>query len=318
MANERVLDQIEKLELGIAADDARDPADIHKFTAALRALYYAGRLAAWRVAFQNAEMGEAFRAGASGRLRTALDRLDELHRDGFNFIKGILSSKISAADRLMVFTANGWASGEIGIFTDARREQLARQAVDATPLIANPAYRYPALDLLDLIVAQLAIVNANQPAATGGEAQSLNDLLGVATDDAEACTERGRLYIASCSDLREKNPELAKYGFQPKRDAGDATPNPKPGLPGATTYNAATQELSIAEKPEHATRIRSFRQPLGGTAEVAGLSLTTTVSVVQFTPLTPGVTYEFWIVGVNAEGEGPESDHVTHAVPVGP
>ena len=35
-------------------------------------------------------------------------------------------------------------------------------------------------------------------------------------------------------------------------------------------------------------------------------------------PLTTGVTYDFWIVGVNAEGEGPERNHVTHAVPVGP
>lgn len=160
MANARVLDQIEKLELGIAADDARDPADNHKFTSALRALYVS-RLAALNVANLNAEMGVSFRVGASGRLRAALDRLDELHRDGFNFINGILSSKISAADRLMVFTAYGWASGEIGIFTDPRREQMARQAIDATPLIANPAYRYPTTDLLDLIVAQLAIVNAN-------------------------------------------------------------------------------------------------------------------------------------------------------------
>ncbi len=193
MANERVLDQIEKLELGIAVDDARDPADIHKFTSSLRTLYVT-RLAALRVALGNEEMGEAFRAGASGRLRVALDRLDELHRDGFNFIKGILSSKISAADRLMVFTAYGWTSGEIGIFTDARREQMARQAVDATPLIANPAYRYPAADLLDLIVAQLAIVNANQPAATGGDALSLSDLLEVATDgdDLHPRSEQGR------------------------------------------------------------------------------------------------------------------------------
>jgi hypothetical protein len=35
-------------------------------------------------------------------------------------------------------------------------------------------------------------------------------------------------------------------------------------------------------------------------------------------PLTPGVTYEFWLVGHNFRGDGPESNHVTHAVPVGP
>ena len=317
MANDRVLDQIEKLELGIAADDARDPADIHKFPAWLRTLYVT-RLAAVNKALKNSKRGVSFRVGASGRLRAALDRLDELHRDGFNFIKGILSSKISAADRLMVFTAYGWTSGEIGIFTDPRREQMARQAIDAVDIVANPAYRYPTTDLLDPIIAQLAIVNANQPAATGGESQSLNALLEIATDDAEACTERGRLYICACSDLRERNPELTKYGFQAKRESGDATPPPKSDKPATPTYNPATQELTIPEMPAHATSIRAKRQPLGGTAEVAGLSLTTTVSVVQFTPLTPGVTYEFWVVGVNAEGEGPESNHVTHAVPNSP
>ncbi len=35
-------------------------------------------------------------------------------------------------------------------------------------------------------------------------------------------------------------------------------------------------------------------------------------------PLTPGVTYEFWIVGHNSQGDGPESNHVTHAVPLAP
>ena len=35
-------------------------------------------------------------------------------------------------------------------------------------------------------------------------------------------------------------------------------------------------------------------------------------------PLTPGVTYEFWLVGHNFRGDGPESNRVTHAVPVGP
>jgi len=35
-------------------------------------------------------------------------------------------------------------------------------------------------------------------------------------------------------------------------------------------------------------------------------------------PLTLGVSYELWVVGHNSQGDGPESAHVTHAVPPGP
>ena len=57
---------------------------------------------------------------------------------------------------------------------------------------------------------------------------------------------------------------------------------------------------------------KAFHQPAGGTAELAGTSRTTTVSVVELGPLTAGVTYEFWLVGRNSQGEGPQSNHVTH------
>jgi Fibronectin type III domain len=60
-----------------------------------------------------------------------------------------------------------------------------------------------------------------------------------------------------------------------------------------------------------ATFIRACRQPAGGPAEDGGVSNTTTVSVVDFTPLTPGVTYTVWVVGVNSSGEGPISNKIT-------
>ena len=50
----------------------------------------------------------------------------------------------------------------------------------------------------------------------------------------------------------------------------------------------------------------------GGTAELAGTSGTTTVSVVELGPLTASVTYEFWLVDRNSQGEGPQSNHVSH------
>jgi hypothetical protein len=60
----------------------------------------------------------------------------------------------------------------------------------------------------------------------------------------------------------------------------------------------------------HASFIRAYRQVTGGTAE-AGVSAATTVSVVDFSPLTAGATYQLWVVGVNSRGEGPESNKIT-------
>ena len=74
----------------------------------------------------------------------------------------------------------------------------------------------------------------------------------------------------------------------------------------------------LVAMPEHATTLRAFRQLAGGTAELVCTSTTTTVSVVAAGPLSPGVTYEFWIVGHTSQGDGPESNHVTYTVPGGP
>jgi len=54
------------------------------------------------------------------------------------------------------------------------------------------------------------------------------------------------------------------------------------------------------------------RKPPGGVAQLAGTSTSNIVSVVAAGPLTPGVTYERWLVGHNSAGDGPESNHVTH------
>ena len=82
--------------------------------------------------------------------------------------------------------------------------------------------------------------------------------------------------------------------------------------------NAATSTPSVPALPAHATSLRAFRKRARGTAELAGTSTTTTVSVLAAGPLTPGVTCEFWLVGHNFRGDGTESNHVTHAAPVGP
>lgn len=120
-----------------------------------------------------------------------------------------------------------------------------------------------------------------------------------------------RLFYCSASDDGEKTPELAKINMQPKRLPGDAQPQPLPDAPGTATFNAATRQLTIPAMPDHTSFLRSKRQPAGGPETDAGVSNDTTVSVVDFTPLTPGVSYQVWVVGVNSRGEGPASNKVT-------
>jgi len=57
------------------------------------------------------------------------------------------------------------------------------------------------------------------------------------------------------------------------------------------------------------------RKPAGGVPQLAGTSTTHVVSVVAAGPLTPGVTYELWLVGHNSQGDGPESNHITFTAP---
>ena len=212
---------------------------------------------------------------------------------------------------MALFISYGWEGGLIGDFTDARIEFLANQAILVTPQITPVPRQYPA-QLVNLIEAQLAILNANQPVATGG----LSQVATAARDEAlrlmEAVTSRVRFYYCCASDDRESTPELARIGFQPKRGPNEAETQPLPDAPGPVTYDATARRLSVDAPITHASTYQAFRQPAGGQPELAGESDTTTVSVIQFSPLIPGVTYEFWLVGVNSRGEGPESNHVTH------
>ncbi|MEN9576845.1 MAG: hypothetical protein RL514_4700 [Verrucomicrobiota bacterium] len=309
MPNEASLAEIETAELILDVDDGRVPTDTFKLPTYLRTLVVT-RLADLRTKDAATLITEGGRAGAQINVRTALDTLNVLLHDGYNFIKGIGSYAITAADRAAVFTAYGWVSGELGEFTDARIESLARQAADATPGIANAAHRYPTA-LLDLIAAQLVIVNQHQTAATGGTAQTATDLRDKALKLLETANDRVRFHYCSASDDKDQTPELAKIGKQPRRDKGAAS-GPVPGAPGAATFDAAAKTLSVPAMPEGATTLRAYRKAAGGEPELAGTSTGTTVSVVGSGPLTVGVTYELWVAGHNAQGDGPESNHVSH------
>ncbi len=310
MPNVLVLEQIELSELAQSVDDGRVVADPFKLPTALRTLLNT-RLADLKAKDAATLLTEGNRATASLNVRTALDQLQVLLRDGYNVIQGIGSFAITNADRLGVFTAYGWESGLIGEFTDARVEALANQAITATPSITNAAYRYPAA-LLTLITAQLAIVNASQPLATGGTAQAAIAARDLSLDLLQTANDRVRFWYCSASDDEDQTPELAKIGRQTRRASGDAASQPLLSTTGTATFDAVALTLTIPALPDHATSIRAFRKPAGGVAQLAGTSTTNVVSVVAAGPLTAGVTYELWLVGHNSQGDGPESNHITH------
>ncbi len=310
MPTDASLAEIETAELILAVDDTRAATDTFKLPAYLRALVIA-RLADLRTKDAATLLTEGGRVGAQINVRAALDSLTLLLHDGYNFIKGIPSFNITAAQRATVFTSYGWVGGDVGDLNDTRVESLAKQAADATPLIANPAHRYPTA-LLDLLAAQLVILNDNQTGATGGTAQTATDARNIALDLLQTANDRVRFHYCASSDDEDKTAELARIGKQPRRDKGAAQSEPLPDAPGAATFDAAAKTLTIPELPEHATTIRAYRKAAGGQPELAGTSSGTTVSVVTAGPLTAGVVYELWVVGHNFQGDGPESNHLSH------
>ena len=305
MPTDRSLAEIETSELIIAVDAGRAAGDLFKLPDWLLALVVT-RLADLKLKDSATFTTEGGRAGASLRGREALDALNLLLHDGFKFIDGLLSSQITKADRLELFTKYGWLQGELGDFTDARIESLANQAILVTPTITNAAYRYPAA-LLTPITAQLTTLNQNQPTATGGDAEMATGARNTALDLTENANERVRFYYCAASDLKDQTPELAKIGKQPRRDKGAAETTP---LPGVAAFNTATKTLSVPALPQDATTIRAFRKAAGGVAEQVGSSATSSIAITA--PFTPGVAYELWLTGHNFRGDGPESNHVSY------
>ncbi|MBC8115653.1 MAG: hypothetical protein H7062_14815, partial [Candidatus Saccharimonas sp.] len=220
MPNQQSLEQVELAELTQTVDDGRVAADPFKLPTGLRTLLDA-RLADLQAKDSATLTSAGGRATASASLRAALDQLQKLLRDGYNFIQGLGSFAITDADRIGLFTAYGWESGLVGDFSDARIESLANQAITVTPTIADATHRYPAA-LLTLITAQLAIVNTNQPLATGGSAQGATDARDAALVLLQLINARVRFFYCSASNDTDQSPELVKIGRQPRRDPGAA------------------------------------------------------------------------------------------------
>jgi hypothetical protein len=259
-----------------------------------------------------ATMTEGATIGASGLRQQSLERLSALLHNGYNGIGAVPSEDITDAERDQVYASYLWEQGLIGDMSSPLRiEALANAAASASADPAVPAAGKYAPSLVTRIANWVATFDAASLLANGGTRQTMIASRNHSRDLLQAVNSRVRLSYCSASDDGEGTLELAKINMQPKRAAGDAQPAPYPDAAGTATFDAATRELTIAAVPDHASFIRSYRQPAGGPAVVAGVSSTETVSVVGITPVTPGVTYQAWVVGVNSRGEGPASNKIT-------
>jgi len=160
---------------------------------------------------------ESNRAGGSAAARTALDALKVLARDGYNGIASIPSFTISDGQRLEVFTAYGWSSGNIGIINDTRALGLCRLALADDLDIEKPEWEYSAA-LKSAITAQLAIFEANADDRTGGERMAATRARNEDLDLFSISLSKAWYFLCSATDDTDQWPELRRYGFNVRKD----------------------------------------------------------------------------------------------------
>lgn len=320
MSNQRSLEALEKLELIAAVQATRTPTDAFSLTTALFNLVHS-RKSTLAAVISAASLAEGDRAGASAICRACLDTLAVGHRAGINYLAGLLPASIpvvTAGDpphiseplRLQQYERYGFESGEVGRFTDARIEEMARLApVAAATAVDNPAWHYPQA-LLDFIAGHYATLQAHQTLATGGSRVAAVAAVAEATDAAEAAIARVRGFYISASDDGDRTPQLKRIGLQPRRLPGEAGPGVVPGVPGTAVLDSVAKTVTIPAMPEDASSIHCYRQKLAagatpaGPVEMAGISLSTVVGYIQAGPLLPGAEYEVWVVGFDGVEEG--------------
>lgn len=326
MSSQRALAALEKMQLAVFVQGLRSPADPFFLNASLfNALQT--RLNTLAATISAASLAEGDRAGSSAICRASLDALQSAHRAGKAYIDGLLPEfvpvaaagdppHISEALRLQQHERYGFAGGELGRLDDARTEEMARLApMAAVTPVANPAWHYPQT-LLDFMAGHYATLQAHQPLATGGSRAAAVAAVLAATEAAEAIIARVRGFYISASDEGDRTPELKRIGLQPRRQAGEASAGTVPGTPGNATLDEAAHTLTIAVMPEDANSIHVYRQKVAtpttpaGEPELAGVSVSTTVSFTQIGPMEAGVTYEVWVVGYDGTHEGPEGNHL--------
>lgn len=269
------------------------------------------------------QMAAGDQAGARTRVKTAHSRLADFVRSARNHILAVPlvddggepdADMTDLAERLDVLVSLGFAQGELGELND-RSHLLA--IVDA--IVANNASMRALMQVPTFTIARLtnwrAVLTANQNIADGGTREELTLLKTEARELLERRIARVRLYIAACSDLGEQDPILARYDFQPKRDWGEAQPDPKPDAPGTFTWDGATRKGTVQELPAHASLMTGWRQILGGEPEPCGQSETTEVNFAEVSPFVPNGQYKLWMTGKNSQGYGPRSNEIDWQAP---
>ena len=308
--NKKVTDEIETGELIQQVDLLRDPAESFKLSRALLS-DHAAALAASKSSNTSSVLAAGDQAGAAQLVTQSREKLAGLLRNGFAYYDSLPEEDLSVADRTAARVSYGWEQDALGdLKAPSRIRSLAELAISATPLIVKPAARYPD-SLVGRISNWLAVLSGNESIAAGGSRQVLFDKRDTDGANLEALNSQVRHFYSSASKQRDQTPELARINFQPRRDRGDARPQPLPDGAGTATYDEANRTFTLADMPAHATSLRAYRQAAGGQPELAGVSASPTISIVGFTPLTPGVVYSGWVVGKNARGEGAASNHLT-------
>lgn len=217
-------------KLIVAVDAARTAADPFKLPPTLLALLQEG-IDSLEEDDSRTHAAEGNRSQASAAVRGALDKIEAALRAGYAGIEAILGDAltptgISDAARLATFAAYGWEKGQLGRFTDSRLLMLGELALQGETTITTPAWRYsPAI--VTLISAQLALIEEEEPDATGGERQVSVAERGSVLDLLQTRISRTRHHYCAASDDLDSTKELAKISFQPRRPAtGGSAPAP--------------------------------------------------------------------------------------------
>jgi hypothetical protein len=255
-------------------------------------------------------------AGARGRVKQARERLAGLVRNAHSYINAVPEEDASEQDKLTALVSLGFEQGELGpVAADPTYVTGVVTAILANNANLPALLRIPA-NIITRLTNWEAVLDANEGIAKGGARQALTDQKDAARDTLADRIARVRHWLCSCTDAGDQDAELARWGFQPRRDPGDAQPQPKPGPAGTVTWDAATRMLSVPSLPDHATRLVAWRKIAGGTAEPSGMSDSASVDAAETAPFIPGGAYELWVTGRNSVGDGPASNKISWTAPV--
>ena len=219
MPQENSESMLRRARLVLAVDEKRDKNDPFKLAPWLKQ-DVSERLAALEIAKPSTNSEEGKRRGAATTLKDAFVELRGLLREGFRIVQAVPRYQATDGEKIGTLTAYGWAGGKLGMLVDnSRVTNLARLAIQETPKIKPEALRYPT-ELLSRIVAQVALIEAQESDATSGGRQTAIQKRNEARTALEKALRRVRFYYCAATDDADTTPELAKIGFQPVRRTG--------------------------------------------------------------------------------------------------